>query len=324
MRQAPLPRRSCTGPRPSARALSRRVALGHHDHRGADVQARPRLGRPFLLPDVDPDHLRSRRAEVGQRHAARAGAAVRLDGTLRRGRAGCGRKRVAGDLGPARLRPQAQLLDLHRLSDRDGGDDRGRDPDRRCAEGLSRIVSWIVSVGDVELFVHEQGEGRALVALHGGPGLDGSFWFPGLDPLASEGWRILAPDLRANGRSQRGRPGSLDGAADGRRCRGADRGARARAARRHGLVVRLLRRAEPHGPARDGGRLRADGHDRRAGSARAGGRRAGPVRARAPARAGDSSWARERTSRRPRNASGSSTTRWPFHLADPESPLVQN
>jgi len=63
-----------------------------------------------------------------------------------------------------------------------------------------------VSVGDVELFVHEKGEGRALVALHGGPGLDGSFWFPGLDPLASEGWRVLAPDLRANGRSQAGDP----------------------------------------------------------------------------------------------------------------------
>jgi proline iminopeptidase len=63
-----------------------------------------------------------------------------------------------------------------------------------------------VSVGDVELFVHEKGEGRALVALHGGPGLDGSFWFPGLDPLAGEGWRILAPDLRANGRSEAGDP----------------------------------------------------------------------------------------------------------------------
>lgn len=63
-----------------------------------------------------------------------------------------------------------------------------------------------VSVGDIELFVHEIGEGRPLVALHGGPGLDGSFWFPGLDPLASEGWRVLAPDLRANGRSDAGDP----------------------------------------------------------------------------------------------------------------------
>jgi hypothetical protein len=43
-----------------------------------------------------------------------------------------------------------------------------------------------VSVGDVELHVHELGEGRPLLALHGGPGLDGSIWFPGLEPLAGE------------------------------------------------------------------------------------------------------------------------------------------
>ena len=50
-----------------------------------------------------------------------------------------------------------------------------------------------VSVGDVELYVHERGEGRPLVALHGGPGLDGSVWFPGLDRIAGQGlprrWR---------------------------------------------------------------------------------------------------------------------------------------
>src|SRR5260221_1161411 len=61
-----------------------------------------------------------------------------------------------------------------------------------------------VSVGDVQLYIHEAGEGRPLVVLHGGPGLDGSFWFPGLAPLADEGWRILAPDLRGNGRSDAG------------------------------------------------------------------------------------------------------------------------
>jgi pimeloyl-ACP methyl ester carboxylesterase len=63
-----------------------------------------------------------------------------------------------------------------------------------------------VPVGDVELYVHEKGEGRALIALHGGPGLDGSVWFPGLDPLAADGWRVLAPDHRANGRSDAGDP----------------------------------------------------------------------------------------------------------------------
>jgi len=63
-----------------------------------------------------------------------------------------------------------------------------------------------VSVGDVELHVHERGSGRALVALHGGPGLDGSVWFPALDPLVDEGWHVLAPDQRANGLSDAGPP----------------------------------------------------------------------------------------------------------------------
>lgn len=63
-----------------------------------------------------------------------------------------------------------------------------------------------VPVGDVELHVHEKGEGSPLVALHGGPGLDGSFWLPALDPIAARGWRVLAPDLRANGRSDAGDP----------------------------------------------------------------------------------------------------------------------
>ncbi|HXY17617.1 MAG TPA: alpha/beta hydrolase [Gaiellaceae bacterium] len=63
-----------------------------------------------------------------------------------------------------------------------------------------------VSVGDVDLYVHQAGEGRPLILLHGGPGLDGSTWFPGIVPLAAEGWRILAPDLRGNGRSDAGYP----------------------------------------------------------------------------------------------------------------------
>jgi pimeloyl-ACP methyl ester carboxylesterase len=61
-----------------------------------------------------------------------------------------------------------------------------------------------VFVGDIVLHVRELGEGRPLVALHGGPGLDGSIWFPGLEPIASEGWRIIAPDHRGNGRSDPG------------------------------------------------------------------------------------------------------------------------
>ena len=65
-----------------------------------------------------------------------------------------------------------------------------------------------VDVGDIELYIHERGEdaGRPLVALHGGPGLDGSVWFPGLDPLVAQGYRVLAVDHRANGRSDAGDP----------------------------------------------------------------------------------------------------------------------
>jgi len=63
-----------------------------------------------------------------------------------------------------------------------------------------------VSVGDIELYVHERGAGRPIVALHGGPGLDGSVWFPGLDPIVAAGYRVLALDHRGNGRSDAGDP----------------------------------------------------------------------------------------------------------------------
>jgi proline iminopeptidase len=59
----------------------------------------------------------------------------------------------------------------------------------------------LVPIGDVELYVHESGAGRPLFLLHGGPGLDGSVFSPALDPLAAEGWRLLAVDHRGNGRS---------------------------------------------------------------------------------------------------------------------------
>jgi pimeloyl-ACP methyl ester carboxylesterase len=63
-----------------------------------------------------------------------------------------------------------------------------------------------VSVGDIQLYVREEGAGRPLVLLHGGPGLDGSVFFPEIAALASEGVRLLAMDHRANGRSGDGDP----------------------------------------------------------------------------------------------------------------------
>jgi proline iminopeptidase len=61
-----------------------------------------------------------------------------------------------------------------------------------------------VDVGDIELYVREEGEGRALVLLHGGPGLDGSIFFPEIAGLAADGVRLLAVDHRGNGRSDAG------------------------------------------------------------------------------------------------------------------------
>jgi len=63
-----------------------------------------------------------------------------------------------------------------------------------------------VNVGDVELHVREEGAGRPLVLLHGGPGLDGSVFFPQIAALAGDGVRILAVDHRANGGSDEGDP----------------------------------------------------------------------------------------------------------------------
>jgi pimeloyl-ACP methyl ester carboxylesterase len=63
-----------------------------------------------------------------------------------------------------------------------------------------------VNVGDIELHVREEGAGRPLVLLHGGPGIDGSVFFPEIGALAADGVRLLAVDHRANGRSDAGDP----------------------------------------------------------------------------------------------------------------------
>jgi proline iminopeptidase len=61
-----------------------------------------------------------------------------------------------------------------------------------------------VDVGDIEVHVREEGAGRPLVLLHGGPGLDGSVFFPAIAALAGDGVRLLAIDHRGNGRSDHG------------------------------------------------------------------------------------------------------------------------
>ena len=180
-----------------------------------------------------------------------------------------------------------------------------------------------VSVGDVELHVHERGEGRPLVALHGGPGLDGSGWFPALDPMAAEGWHVLAPDHRANGRSDAGDPSrwTVPQMADD--------------------VEELIRRLDLERPVVFGwsfGSFVAQSHMARHGSASAYvlmGTVAGPdalhgvfdrLAAFEPEhlrKQVTASWERESTVQTPDECKQLLADQIPFHVADPEGPLVQ-
>jgi proline iminopeptidase len=180
-----------------------------------------------------------------------------------------------------------------------------------------------VSVGDVELYVHEKGEGRAIVALHGGPGLDGSGWFPALDPLASDGWHVLAPDHRGNGRSDAGDP------------------SRWTVAQMADDVEALIDGLALEGPVVFGwsfGSFVAQSHMARHGTATAYvlmGTVAGPeslhevydrlavfepehLRTQVTA-----SWERESTVQTPEECKQLLADQIPFHVADPEGPLVQ-
>jgi pimeloyl-ACP methyl ester carboxylesterase len=180
-----------------------------------------------------------------------------------------------------------------------------------------------VPVGDVELFVHETGEGRPLVALHGGPGLDGSVWFPGLEPLAAEGWRVLAPDLRGNGRSGAGDPASWTVP---------------RLADDVEELFRVLRLERPVLVGWSFGSFVAQAHLARQGSAEAyvlmgtvaepGAferiweelERFEPEHLRAQV---TSSWERERSVRSPEECRTLWHEQLPFQVADPEGPLVR-
>ena len=61
----------------------------------------------------------------------------------------------------------------------------------------------LVDIGDTRLYVVERGEGRPLIVLHGGPGLDHRVWGDYLDPLADM-CRLILVDQRGQGRSDRG------------------------------------------------------------------------------------------------------------------------
>src|SRR3954452_2496806 len=69
-----------------------------------------------------------------------------------------------------------------------------------CAAKVPRRM--LVDVGDTRLHVEERGAGDlALIALHGGPGLDHTMFGHWLDPEDGE-YRLLLVDERAQGRSE--------------------------------------------------------------------------------------------------------------------------
>ena len=62
-------------------------------------------------------------------------------------------------------------------------------------------MSGPVRLDDTSVWVHEQGSGYPIIALHGGPGLDHHAFGSYLNPLA-ERFRLLLVDQRGQGRSE--------------------------------------------------------------------------------------------------------------------------
>jgi proline iminopeptidase len=64
-------------------------------------------------------------------------------------------------------------------------------------------------INGTEIFYTTHGQGRPLLLMHGGLGLDHSYFRPWLDPLGAAGVELIYYDHRGNGRSAR--PARLDG-----------------------------------------------------------------------------------------------------------------
>lgn len=62
-----------------------------------------------------------------------------------------------------------------------------------------------IQVNGVELYYKSMGEGEPVMVVHGGPGLDESYFHPGIDPLSKK-YRVITYDQRGSGRSK----GTLD------------------------------------------------------------------------------------------------------------------
>ncbi len=64
------------------------------------------------------------------------------------------------------------------------------------------------TVNGTQLYYHTLGQGRPIMFMHGGLGVDHTFFLPWLEPLA-EDFQLIFYDHRGNGRSER--PESLEG-----------------------------------------------------------------------------------------------------------------
>ena len=60
-----------------------------------------------------------------------------------------------------------------------------------------------VTSDGTELFVESMGAGPSILVLHGGPGMDHTYFRPDFDRLADR-WYVVYLDLRGNGRSEHG------------------------------------------------------------------------------------------------------------------------
>lgn len=67
--------------------------------------------------------------------------------------------------------------------------------------------SELISAGGIKLHTYQWGDdGPAVVLLHGN-GHAGGVWAPLAERLASDGWTVIAPDLRGHGRSEKPQDG---------------------------------------------------------------------------------------------------------------------
>jgi proline iminopeptidase len=182
----------------------------------------------------------------------------------------------------------------------------------------------LVDVGDTRLHVAERGAGDvALIALHGGPGLDHTMFGSWLDPLAEDGIRLLLVDERAQGRSDPAPPETwtLE-----HHARDVDAFASALGLERYvvlghsfGAFVALQHAVDFSG--RPSGTIVSSGVPSERFLAHVGEQLAAfePVELREQVQ---SSWAREAEARTPEDVAALLADQWPFHFADPRDPRI--